>query len=271
MYGCRGRAKSRSALPVSTNMPAYMTFTRSHMPGDDAEVVRDQDQRHVALGDERLQQLEDLRLDRHVERRRRLVGDQQLRLAGERHRDHRPLPHPARELVRVVLQPLLRARDADLVEQLDGALGRPARGPSRSAPRAARGSAARSSAPGSATSSGPGRSSRSPGRGSCAAARRAASAGRGRRTSRVPRVTRPARGRMPSSASEVTLLPQPDSPTIPSVSPGAMSNEIPLTACTVPRPVQNWTCRSSTARRGSLTHGHAASGRGPRAVRRRSG
>ena len=27
------------------NMPAYITFTRSHMPGDDAEVVRDQDQR----------------------------------------------------------------------------------------------------------------------------------------------------------------------------------------------------------------------------------
>ena len=46
----------------------------------------------------------------------------------------------------------------------------------------------------------------------------------------VPCVTRPFRARIPSSASEVTLLPQPDSPTIPSVSPGAMSKEIPLTA-----------------------------------------
>ena len=46
----------------------------------------------------------------------------------------------------------------------------------------------------------------------------------------VPFVTRPFRARIPSRASEVTLLPQPDSPTIPSVSPGAMSNEIPLTA-----------------------------------------
>ena len=46
----------------------------------------------------------------------------------------------------------------------------------------------------------------------------------------LPAVTRPARGRMPRRASEVTLLPQPDSPTIPSVSPGAMSNDTPLTA-----------------------------------------
>ena len=90
--------------------------------GDDAEVVRDHDQRRVALGDEGLQDLEDLRLDRHVESGRRLVGDQQLRLAREGDRNHRPLPHPARELVRIVLEALLRARDPDLVEQLGRAL-----------------------------------------------------------------------------------------------------------------------------------------------------
>src|SRR5207248_11382961 len=67
----------------------------------------------------------------------------------------------------------------------------------------------------------------------------------------VPLATRPARGRIPSSASEVTLLPQPDSPTMPSVSPAAMSNEIPLTACTVPRCVQKRTRRFSTESKGS--------------------
>ena len=41
------------------------------------------------------QQVEDLRLGRHVERGRRLVGDQQARIAGERHRDHRPLAQAA--------------------------------------------------------------------------------------------------------------------------------------------------------------------------------
>src|SRR5436853_2984794 len=56
-------------------------------------------------------------------------------------------------------------------------------------------------------------------------------------------------------ASEVTLFPQPDSPTIPSVSPGAMSKEIPLTACTVPRRVQKRTYKSSTERSAVLSTG----------------
>ena len=66
------------------------------------------------LGDQLLEQLEDLRLDGHVERGGRLVGDQQPRLAGQRHRDQRPLPHAAGELVRVLLQPPVRVGDADL-------------------------------------------------------------------------------------------------------------------------------------------------------------
>ena len=94
------------------------------VPGDDAEVVRDQDERRVLLHDELVQELEDLRLDGHVEGGRRLVGDQELRLARERHRDHGALAHAARELVRVVPEPHLRAGDADEVEQLGGALVR---------------------------------------------------------------------------------------------------------------------------------------------------
>ena len=122
---CTGGAAARTACVGAAGLDEHAGVhdvdALAHA-GDDAEVVRDHDQRRVALGDEALQQLEDLRLDRHVERGRRLVGDQQLRLAGERHRDHRPLAHPARELVRVVLQPQLRARDPDLVEQLGRAL-----------------------------------------------------------------------------------------------------------------------------------------------------
>src|SRR5438128_2719932 len=68
-----------------------------------------------------------------------------------------------------------------------------------------------------------------------------------------PDSTRPFRERRPRIASDVTLLPHPDSPTMPSVSPGAMSKEIPLTACTVPRRVSNRTRRSSTLSSGSLT------------------
>ena len=45
--------------------------------GDHAEVVGDEHDRHVVLVLEIAHQVEDLRLGRHVERRGRLVGDQQ--------------------------------------------------------------------------------------------------------------------------------------------------------------------------------------------------
>ena len=46
--------------------------------GDHAHVVRDQHHRRAMLLAQALEQRNDLRLDRHVERRRRLVGDDQL-------------------------------------------------------------------------------------------------------------------------------------------------------------------------------------------------
>ena len=48
--------------------------------------------------------------------------------------------------------------------------------------------------------------------------------------------------------SAVTDLPQPDSPTMPSVSPRASSNDTPSTARTTPSSVSNWVCRSRTSR-----------------------
>src|ERR1035437_50040 len=51
------------------------------------------------------------------------------------------------------------------------------------------------------------------------------------------------------TARFVTLLPQPDSPTRPSVSPSSRSKETPFTAWTVPSWVRNRTIRSRTDRR----------------------
>src|SRR6516164_6806866 len=45
--------------------------------------------------------------------------------------------------------------------------------------------------------------------------------------------------------SEVTLLPQPDSPTTASVSPGATEKETPSTARTTPSRVKKWVLRPS--------------------------
>ena len=88
--------------------------------GDDAEIVGDQHDRGVDLLLQLAQQIEDLRLDGHVERGRRLVGDEQLGLAGERHRDHHPLPHAARQLVRVFAGAPLGFGDVDEAQHLDG-------------------------------------------------------------------------------------------------------------------------------------------------------
>ena len=51
-----------------------------------------------------------------------VVGSSAISRSGsliERHRDHHALAHAARELVRVVVDPALGARDADLLEQLE--------------------------------------------------------------------------------------------------------------------------------------------------------
>ena len=105
----RASKKISSRSPRSTISPSYMTSTRS---ATSATTPRSWVIRIVARPRSRFsrsQQFEDLRLDRHVERRRRLVGDQHFRLQRQRHRDHRPLPHPAGELVRVVGRRAARA------------------------------------------------------------------------------------------------------------------------------------------------------------------
>ena len=65
-------------------------------------------------------QVEDFGLCRHIERRRRFVGDQKLRFAGQRHGDHRTLAHAARILEGVAIQRLFGVGDFHLPQQFDG-------------------------------------------------------------------------------------------------------------------------------------------------------
>ena len=114
--GCRdasGRANSVRTSVCSTISPAYMTATRSHIS---ATTPRSWVIRMMAVPVSRWRrahQVEDLGLDGHVERGRRLVGDEQLGLAGERHRDHHALRHAARHLVRDRPRAGARVGDAD--------------------------------------------------------------------------------------------------------------------------------------------------------------
>ena len=91
---------------------------------DERQVVRDEQHREPIVAREGGDDVEHLRLDGHVQRRRRLVGDQQPRLVDQRCRDHHALAHAARQLVRELSQDLLGIAEAHLAQQLE----RPARG-----------------------------------------------------------------------------------------------------------------------------------------------
>ena len=87
-----------SAGPSSITAPPYITSTRRQWRAMTREIVADQQHRHArsrALSSASRSRI--LRLHRDVERGGRLVGDQQLRAAGERHGDHHPLPLAARQ------------------------------------------------------------------------------------------------------------------------------------------------------------------------------
>ena len=66
-------------------------------------------------------EVENLRLDRDVERRRRLVGDQQVGVQHERHGDHHALAHPARQMMRILRHAPFGVGDADLGQHGHGA------------------------------------------------------------------------------------------------------------------------------------------------------
>ena len=93
--------------------------------GDDAEVVRDQQQREVELFLHIAQQLEDLRLHGDVERGGRLVGDDERRPARQGDGNHHALPHAARQLMRVVVHALVGIGDSHRAQQIDRALRAP--------------------------------------------------------------------------------------------------------------------------------------------------
>ncbi len=88
------------------------------------------------VGDERREQVQDLRLHGHVEGGGWFVGDQQVRRAGHRHRDHRALPLTTGELVRIGAHDRCRIGQLDAREQLPrGRRGLPPAEPSVDAQR----------------------------------------------------------------------------------------------------------------------------------------
>ena len=95
-----------------------------HVVGDlahEREVVGDKEHRHLVALLEGGHEIHDLALYGDVERGGRLIGNQQLRLAGDRHRDHHALLLAAGELERIGVEPPLGLGDTDLDEQFHSA------------------------------------------------------------------------------------------------------------------------------------------------------
>ena len=82
-----------------------------------SEIMGNKQYGQATLALEVQQQLQDLRLDGDIERRGRLVGDNQIGLGRERHRQHDPLLHAARELVGVLIDDSRRVGKPQLSEQ----------------------------------------------------------------------------------------------------------------------------------------------------------
>ena len=190
--------------------------------GDDAEVVADDDHREPGVADQSTQQAEDLGLHGDVERGGRLVGDQQLRLPGQRQRDGDPLGHAAGELVRVGLQHPRRRRRCRPAAAAPRRSGAPRRGRPCGTGGAAASAGTATENIGSRATIGsweiiaisrPRMLVELPARPGPARSR-ALPAGSSRRTPTTPS------GSRPISERAVIVLPQPDSPTRPSTRPG---------------------------------------------------
>ena len=91
-------------------------------PIDDAEIVADQQHGQAASLSKLVEQGQDLRLDRDVQRGGGLVEQKQVGLAGQRRGDADALLHAAGQLVRIAAHHLGRARNAHFGQQFRAAL-----------------------------------------------------------------------------------------------------------------------------------------------------
>lgn len=87
--------------------------------GHNTHVVRDDEHRGTEFVAGETQQIEDLGLHRHVECRRRLIGENESGIEHEGHGDDDALLLAARELMRVVVDARGGVRNANLLKNLD--------------------------------------------------------------------------------------------------------------------------------------------------------
>ena len=72
--------------------------------GDNGQIMGDQQQGHSVFVDQIAQQAQDLSLRRHIQRCRRLIGNQQAGAQSYGHRDANTLTLTARQFMRVAIK-----------------------------------------------------------------------------------------------------------------------------------------------------------------------
>lgn len=75
---------------------------------DNRQIMGDEDHRHAKPLLQIANEIENLCLHGHVERRGRLISNQHVRVVGESHGNHDTLALPARELMRILIEPGFR-------------------------------------------------------------------------------------------------------------------------------------------------------------------
>ena len=108
---CRGASERAKIAPLRRHLDDLAEIHHRDAVGhvlDDGEVVADEQERQAELLLQVLQQVDDLRLDRDVERRDRLVADDEVGLGRERAGDADALALPAGELVRPAVHRVAR-------------------------------------------------------------------------------------------------------------------------------------------------------------------
>ena len=113
VYGCAGASNTCRVEARSTIWPAYITHMSSARPATTPRSWVISSTAMPRCSAQAVEQFEDLGLHRHVERGRRLVGDEYFGLRGERDGDHHPLAHAAAQLVRILVEPSRRVGNAD--------------------------------------------------------------------------------------------------------------------------------------------------------------
>ena len=222
VYGCRGSRKTASTVPVSTTWPAYITATRWQVCAITARSCETKTRLTPSSSRSAREQLQDLVLDRHVERRRRLVAEDQL--AGRRRARSRSSTRwrmPPDSSCGYAPVAALRVGDADQAHQLERALRARGGGCSRAARAALSAICSPTRITGFSAVIG---SWKIIATRACRAARAASAGAAGGSVGAVEpdrcrRRSAPRAGSRPTSARSAIVLPEPDSPTRPSASP----------------------------------------------------